>query len=89
LAHLWSLGVEEQFYIVWPALLVPLVRRGLSRKSIALGLAIASISDTAYEIPEWHHGWGIGRLVNGTDTHAQGLLLGCALAFAIARSGTL
>jgi peptidoglycan/LPS O-acetylase OafA/YrhL len=39
LLHLWSLGIEEQFYIVWPALLFLAWKRGLSALKLTLALA--------------------------------------------------
>jgi peptidoglycan/LPS O-acetylase OafA/YrhL len=42
LLHLWSLGVEEQFYIVWPALLWLACRRGLNLLSLTVVLGLAS-----------------------------------------------
>ncbi|OFA00274.1 acyltransferase family protein [Duganella sp. HH101] len=42
LLHLWSLGVEEQFYIVWPALLWLASRRGISPLAVSVALALAS-----------------------------------------------
>ena len=44
LLHLWSLGVEEQFYIVWPLLLMLAYKRGYSLLAITLLLAVASFA---------------------------------------------
>lgn len=87
LQHLWSLAIEEQFYIIWPVVLVVVYR--LTKRAykvtvavIALSLAIASTAWMAvlanrhqYPIPN-----DPSRLYFGTDTHAMGLLIGCALA---------
>ncbi len=44
LLHLWSLGVEEQFYLLWPPLLLIAVRHGFNRLWIVSLLAIASFA---------------------------------------------
>jgi peptidoglycan/LPS O-acetylase OafA/YrhL len=78
--NLWSLAVEEQFYLVWPALLliVLLVRSRTARIVIVAGLAIASAVAMAII-----SGPDATRVYYGTDTHSFGLALGAALALAV------
>jgi len=79
--HLWSLAVEEQFYLLWPLVLVALVRvarrrtqvlvvGGAALASAALMAGIALAGDT-------------GRAYYGSDSHCFGLLAGAALALAL------
>ena len=90
LDHLWSLAIEEQFYVLWPLVLLGLLaltRRRLWRVAGAtLGLAAASFL-AMWLIAE--PGFDQTRVYQGTDTRAGGLLVGAALAIAIAafRSG--
>ncbi|WP_181408991.1 acyltransferase family protein [Schumannella soli] len=77
--NLWSLAVEEQFYLLWPLavlLLVLLPRR--VRMWIALALAAASAA-AMWVIADPSDGT---RAYYGTDTHSFGLALGSFLAFA-------
>ncbi|WP_299441651.1 acyltransferase family protein [uncultured Phycicoccus sp.] len=86
LANLWSLAVEEQFYLVWPlALLVLLrfVRRPAHRVAAVLGLAAVSALLMAVRLDPEHP----TRVYYGTDTHAMGLMIGAALALALASPG--
>ncbi|MBF6601216.1 MAG: acetyltransferase [Dehalococcoidia bacterium] len=79
LQHLWSLAVEEQFYVVWPLVLTGVIfvtPRRLLAPVIALG-AGASMIEMAWL---YQHGASISRLYYGTDTRAAGLLLGAAIA---------
>ena len=48
LLHLWSLGIEEQFYIFWPLLLVPLARLNRNGALVVLGPATVSIAANLY-----------------------------------------
>jgi len=87
LGHLWSLGVEEQFYLVWPWLLLlglrfvkerpgPLgIRPRLAVTTLALGALSATLMAVLY-----HPGFDSTRVYDGTDTRAFGLLFGAALA---------
>jgi peptidoglycan/LPS O-acetylase OafA/YrhL len=79
--HLWTLGVEEQFYLLWP-LAMPALRwvpRARLRAAAVLAAALASLTLMAL----LHQpGEDTSRAYFGSDTHAFGLLLGAALAFA-------
>jgi peptidoglycan/LPS O-acetylase OafA/YrhL len=83
LMNLWSLAVEEQFYLLWPLAvlgLLALTRRPEVRAASALGLAVLSAALMALRLdPD-----SPTRVYYGTDTHVMGLMLGAALAFAYA-----
>lgn len=83
LQHLWSLSVEEQFYLLWPPILVFLLRRRLTREQIA-GVALGGAAVSASLMAGlFRPGRNPSAVYFGTHTHAEGLLLGCALAAAI------
>ena len=82
LQHLWSLSVEEQFYLVWPPAVL-LLRRWLSRNQIALLALSGAAVSAALMGGLFTPGGNPSDVYFGTHTHAFGLLIGCALAAAI------
>jgi len=80
LAHTWSLAIEEQFYLVWPCLLLLLLRGlGLGWRLLA-AILILAVALWAWRILLTWQGAPSQRLYNGTDTRADALMIGCALA---------
>lgn len=87
LGHLWSLGVEEQFYILWPLLLMGGMRLVRERTSIsgarprlaALTLLLAGVSALEMALL-YHPSLDPSRVYYGTDTRAFELLAGATLA---------
>ncbi|HKH39150.1 MAG TPA: acyltransferase family protein, partial [Rubrobacter sp.] len=84
LQHLWSLAVEEQFYLIWPPILALGLCIGATRLrrrrvlTVALFGALASaVAMALLYVP----GVDPSRIYYGTDTRATGLLCGAALAF--------
>lgn len=82
LLHLWSLAVEEQFYLVWP-IAVALIGRSGPRWVLRAALAGAALSALWLAL-EFDPSADPTRVYVGTDTRASGLLLGAALAALLA-----
>ncbi len=92
LRHLWSLAVEEQWYLLWPLAFVAMTR-GRRAKAIATGLAGAFLTvwllstvivATGIDNPISIFGHQVDRtnlVYLSTITRSGGLLLGGALAF--------
>ncbi|GAA4205091.1 acyltransferase family protein [Actinocatenispora rupis] len=92
LQHTWSLGIEEQFYLVWPLVMVailigvtrrhadPLRRRWLLLAACAGGGIVSTVlADVLYRATD------SSRAYYGTDTRAVALLVGCGLAIILYR----
>jgi peptidoglycan/LPS O-acetylase OafA/YrhL len=79
LGHLWSLAIEEQFYLVWPPLLMLVLRRGGRRWALGMALCLAFASATTRYLL-LNNGASIARVYNGLDTRAEALLIGCVVA---------
>ncbi|HTR76055.1 MAG TPA: acyltransferase family protein [Solirubrobacterales bacterium] len=86
LNHLWSLSVEEQFYIIWPFVLLiglKFIRdrqgNGLRPHLAVFTLVLAVISSILMAVL-YHPSLDPSRVYYGTDTRAAGLLFGAALA---------
>jgi peptidoglycan/LPS O-acetylase OafA/YrhL len=80
-SHLWSLAVEEQFYIAWPAIFLVLVR-GLRTRVLMTALIIAAIAVTVWRTVLWSGGASEVRLYLLTDTRVDALMIGAALGIA-------
>ena len=89
LQHLWSLSVEEQFYVIWPIMLIGLYKVKIGnlspRTKIFIASSVLAIASTAWMVHfSVANGFPIpndpSRVYFGTDTHAMGLLVGCAAA---------
>jgi peptidoglycan/LPS O-acetylase OafA/YrhL len=82
LQHTWSLAVESQFYLIWPVILLVILKR-FGKKVIPLAaLAIALFSGTALFLVSLRldESSSVSHIYFGTDTHSIGLFLGAALA---------
>jgi peptidoglycan/LPS O-acetylase OafA/YrhL len=78
LSHTWSLGVEEQFYLAWPIALFAGHRLLGARRLAVVALALAILVTPWRLLLMGHEHYA--HVFSGTDTHADALLLGCALA---------
>ncbi|MGE5702180.1 MAG: acyltransferase family protein, partial [Clostridia bacterium] len=79
IGHLWSLAVEEQFYLVWP-LLVALSLRFVPRHLLPVLALLAAIASALAMVLIYQPGTDPSRVYYGTDTRAFGLLIGAGLA---------
>jgi len=81
-AHYWSLGIEEQFYVVWPAALLLLLallgRRGAQRMLLPVLVGLFAI--TALSAPLTAHWWSPDATYYATWTRAAEVLAGVVLA---------
>ena len=80
LDHLWSLAIEEQFYLVWPWLLLLGIWTVRSRRGLAVVTLLGAAASALAMGHLYHPGYDPTRAYEGTDTRAFGLLIGAALA---------
>lgn len=87
---LWSLAIEEQFYLAWPVLLVVLVLAARSAavrvRVVVLAALVSVLAMTLLFAPVHGPGADPTRVYYGTDTHAFGLLLGAAMTLRWAKA---
>jgi peptidoglycan/LPS O-acetylase OafA/YrhL/CubicO group peptidase (beta-lactamase class C family) len=81
LQNLWSLAVEEQFYLLWPLLFIAGMRY-LGRFGLLIATLILAAASVALMAWLYQPGADPSRMYYGTDTRAAGLLVGAALALA-------
>ncbi len=84
LTHTWSLAIEEQFYVVWPLLVLALVKLRRAPVALLVVSVLGALASTAWMARLFTPGADPTRLYYGTDTHAMTLLTGAALAAALA-----
>jgi peptidoglycan/LPS O-acetylase OafA/YrhL len=80
LSHAWSLSIEEQFYILWPLILLACLKFNLLKRTLGKILLAGALLSLALAglLYLKHAPWQ--RIYAGTDTHCGGLLIGCAVA---------
>nr|WP_225952910.1 acyltransferase family protein [Mycobacterium sp. OAS707] len=88
LQHTWSLGVEEQYYLIWPLLVLGVAalcwrRLRLAVFVLAVAGVVASATAAILMAPE------VNRVYFGTDTRIQALLIGAAAAALLVRDWTV
>ena len=80
LLHTWSLAVEEQFYLVWPLVVLGVMHFTRNLK-VLFGLCVAAaIASALWMYRVYDGGLNTNRAYLGTDTRAQCLFIGCAIA---------
>ncbi len=89
LRHMWSLAIEEQFYLVWPLIVYFLLwwRRSLRSLLVACGLMIAASATLMAVL--YVPGKDPSRVDDGTDTRAQSLLIGAVVGILLFQHGPI
>jgi peptidoglycan/LPS O-acetylase OafA/YrhL len=95
LTHTWSLAVEEQFYLVWPLVVLGIFKVARSAR-VLLAACIVGALASSIEMAVLYAPGDVNRVYYGTDTRAQSLLVGAALAVSLSlwadrrrRTGTM
>jgi len=79
LLHTWSLCVEEQFYIIWPLILLTLLRSSKRRSNIALFAGAIALLSWLLRVYLCGDGAPLLNIYIRLDTRADSLMVGCAL----------
>ena len=84
LLHTWTLSIEEQFYIVWPLIVLGLLRLTRSLTGLLVFCVAGTLASVLAMAALYDGGAGAARAYYGTDTRVQALLIGATLAVVLA-----
>jgi peptidoglycan/LPS O-acetylase OafA/YrhL len=85
LRHLWSLAVEEQWYLLFPVVVAVALRRPRRIRAFAVGLGVAAVASAVWMAVVASGQADPSRAYYGTDTRAHTLLVGALLAVVAAQ----
>jgi peptidoglycan/LPS O-acetylase OafA/YrhL len=88
-AIIWSLSIEEQFYLVWPPLFLVCLLLRVKRSHIAGGLTLVILAVFLHRYSLLEHGAQLNRMYYGTDTRADAPLVGCLVALLSTRQASV
>ena len=80
LQHLWSLAIEEQFYLIWPLVVVAIVKFTSGSRRVMFIVIIAGIAISQLCMALLYDVNNPSRAYYGTEARAHTLLVGCLLA---------
>jgi peptidoglycan/LPS O-acetylase OafA/YrhL len=82
LLHTWSLAIEEQFYLVWPLIVLGILKLTRSTRVLFVVAVLGAVASAVEMAVLFHTGPDVdpSRLYFGTDTRAQDILVGAAMA---------
>ena len=83
--HLWSLAIEEQFYLVWPLIVLVCLRVGRGSRTVLAGVCTAGIAASVAIMAMLYEPGDPSRAYYGTDARAHTLLVGAVLALVLLR----
>ena len=81
LTHYWSLAIEEQYYLIWPVILLICMRFGVRKSTMMKGTLVLAIMSALEMALMFDPHADPSRVYYGTDTRAFSLLIGSGLAF--------
>ena len=81
LGHLWSLGIEEQFYIAWPIVMITIAALKIPPKIAVCLTAIFAVVVTWHRLDLWNNGVSWLLLYVRTDARVDSLLIGASFAY--------
>jgi peptidoglycan/LPS O-acetylase OafA/YrhL len=85
LQHLWSLAIEEQFYLLWPLVVVGVMAIAKASRKAMFVVTIAGIVISAVSMALLYDDANPSRAYYGTEARAHTLLVGCLLALILAK----
>ena len=80
-AIIWSLSIEEQFYLLWPPVLIAILYAKVKHQHIAIALLMLIVGIAFHRATLFSVGAELNRMYYGTDTRADALFAGCLIAF--------
>jgi peptidoglycan/LPS O-acetylase OafA/YrhL len=87
LRHMWSLAIEEQFYVAWPLVVAGAIGLARGRRRLLVVVCVAGVLASSAAMAWRYSALDPSRAYYGTDTRAHLLLVGALLALAAERTG--